>query len=220
MFYAANTASSGGNKVFLGANLHEVAYVKLPCLRQRVSVEERKDAYVPKGADSTHCSTFANVPLQCVVDLPRISAQEKATVFPVGSSGDPLRAACPQKWDFGGVPMYWRECKPLEFWIALLKMFKAKVIVDFTPGSGALAAAAMSQGAKYTGLVEDNRHLAWLQNIVDTASLRYIAKKGEALYMEDLAELITQHYQDLLEEEKSEERPDLEWLSESEEDAE
>ena len=68
--------------------------------------------------------------------------------------------------------------------------------------------------------MESEKHLAWLQNIVDTASLRYIAKKGEALYMEDLAELITQHYQDLLEEEKSEEKPDLEWLSESEEDAE
>ena len=29
--------------------------------------------------------------------------------------------------------------------------------------------------------------------------MRFIAKKGEVLYMEDLAELITQHYQDLLE---------------------
>ena len=115
--------------------------------------------------------------------------------------------------------MFWRESKSLELWIALLKMFNAKVVVDFTPGSGALATAAMSQGVKYTGLVEDAKHLAWLQNIVDTASLRYIAKKGEVLYMEDLAELITQHYQDLLEERDTEEKPDLEWLDSSEEEA-
>ena len=83
-----------------------------------------------------------------------------------------------------------------------------------------MACAAMSHGAKHTGCVEEPKHLAWLQNIVDTASLRYIAKKGEVLYMEDLAELITQHYQDLLEEGDAAEKPDLEWLDSSEEEAE
>ena len=46
------------------------------------------------------------------------------------------------------------------------------------------------------------------------AALRYIAKKGEFLYMEDLAELITQHYQDLLE--NSEDAPDVEGLFDDE----
>ena len=60
--------------------------------------------------------------------------------------------------------------------MAILKMFNAKVVVDFTPGTGALASAAMSQGAKYTGFVDDAKHLAWLQNIADTAALHFIAK--------------------------------------------
>ena len=89
-------------------------------------------------------------------------------------------------------------------------MFNIKVVVDFTPGSGALARAAMSRGLKYTGFVSDAKHLAWLQNTLDTASLRFIAKKGETLYIEDLAELITQHYQDLLED--AEETPEIEGL--------
>ena len=218
VLYAADGLSSAGNKVFLGARLHEIAYVIMPCRKQRVTVAERKDKFLPRGADSTHCPTFANVPLPSVTCLPRISPQEKAVVFPVGSSGEPAKAACPQKWDFGGVPMYWRESKPLELWIAILKMFNAKVIVDFTPGSGALAAAAMSQGAKYTGFVEEAKHLSWLQNIVDTAALRYIAQQGEVLYMEDLAELVHQHYQDLLDNADAEEKPDLEWLSSDEEE--
>ena len=68
---------------------------------------------------------------------------------------------------------------------------------------------------KYTGFVEEPKHLAWLQNILDTAALRYIAKKGEFLYMEDLAELISQHYQDLLE--NSEDAPDVEGLFDEDE---
>ena len=86
---------------------------------------------------------------------------------------------------------------------------------DFTPGSGVLASAAMSLGAKYTAFADGAKHLVWPQNIVDTAALRFIAKKGEVLYMEDLAELIAQRYQDLLETDL--EAPDLEWLSENEE---
>ena len=216
MFYANEGESSGGNKIFMGAKMHEVAYVNLPCLRQRMTVIKRTDQFVPKAESTTHCPTFANVPLPSVSALPRISTMEKATVFPASSAGDPLRAACPAKWDFGGVPLFWRESKKTELWEAILTLLNVKSIVDFTPGSGALACAAMSRGLKYTGFVEDAKHLAWLQNIMDTASLRFIAKKGEALYMEDLAELITQHYQDLLEEE--DERPDVEGLFDDDND--
>ena len=112
--------------------------------------------------------------------------------------------------------MFWRESKCQDFWVAVLKMFNAKAIVDFTPGSGTLASAAMSLGAKYTGFVEETKHLAWLQNIVDTAALKFIAGKQEVLYMEELAELISQHYQDILED--PEDVPDTEWLSEAEEE--
>ena len=72
----------------------------------------------------------------------------------------------------------------------------------------------MSQGAKYTGFVESEKHLTWLQNIVDTDALRLIAKKGEVLYTEDLSELISQHYQDLLD--APEEAPQSEWVSDEE----
>ena len=217
IFYASEVDSSGGNKIFMGAKMHEVAYVNLPIPRQRMTVVKRSDQFLPTGADSTHCSTFANVPLPSVVALPRISALEKATVFPEGlPMGDPPRAPFPSKWDFGGVPLFWRESKTRELWEAILAMFNIKTIVDFTPGSGALACAAMSRGLKYVGLVDDAKHLAWLQNLLDAASLRFIAKKGEVLYMEDLAELIALHYQDLLE--TADETPDVEGLFDDEED--
>ena len=58
--------------------------------------------------------------------------------------------------------------------------------------------------------------MAWLQNILDTAALRLIARKGEVLYMEDVAELITQHYQDLLE--NAEDEPDMEGMFDEEDE--
>ena len=48
--------------------------------------------------------------------------------------------------------MFWRESKCQDFWVAVLKMFNAKAIVDFTPGSGTLASAAMSLGAFFRSL--------------------------------------------------------------------
>ena len=74
----------------------------------------------------------------------------------------------------------------------------------------------MPRGLKHTGFVDVPKHLAWLQNILDTAARRYTAKEGEVLYMEDLAELITQHYQDFLE--NSEDAPDVEGLFDDEEE--
>ena len=213
IFYT-NEGDSSANKIFMGAKLHEGAYVNLPCQRQRLTVSKRSDKFLPEGAESTHCPMFANVPLPAATMFPRISAQEKASIFPNGCSGDPPRSPQPQKWDFGGVPMFWRESKSSDLWEAILGMFSIKHIVDLTPGSGALARAAMSRGLKYTGVVSDAKHLAWLQNTLDTAALRFIAKKGESLYMADLAELITQHYQDCIED--ADPTPEVEGLFDDE----
>ena len=216
IFYASDEIAVG-NKIFMGARMQEVAYVKLPCKRTRMTVQPRSDEFLPRGADSTHCPTFANVKLPSVAALPRLSTVDKATVFgQTGAEDLTASAACPANWDLGGVPLFWRESKTSELWKAVLDLFNIRTIVDFTPGSGALAVAALSRGLKYTGFVQELKHLAWLQNILDTAALRYIAKKGEVLYMEDVAELVTQHYQDLLE--NSEDAPDVEGLFDDEDE--
>ena len=57
--------------------------------------------------------------------------------------------------------------KAREFWEAALKMFDAQVGANFTPVSCVLATAAMSEGAKHTGVVDDSQHPAWQQSFVD-----------------------------------------------------
>ena len=87
--YAMNADSSGVNKIFMGAKMHEVAQVSLPCTRQRLTVLKRKDKFLPGGTYSTYFATFANVPLPSTTSLPRMSVREKATMFPCGSHGEP-----------------------------------------------------------------------------------------------------------------------------------
>ena len=128
--------------------------------------------------------------------MPRTSKSEK----PLALSGRPAAdtAPCPSKWDSSGVPLLWRESKTEAFWVALLDMFDVADIVDFSGGTGALATAAMSRGNRYAGFVQETKHLMWLQNTTDTAALRYIAKQGQPLFMAGVAELIQEHYKDLI----------------------
>ena len=48
IFYVSDEGGAG-NKIFMGARMHEVAYVKLPCKRTRVTVQPRSDEFLPKG---------------------------------------------------------------------------------------------------------------------------------------------------------------------------
>ena len=196
VFYSAS-ADENSNKVFMGAKLHEVGYVRFPTSRQRLKIKARK-RFLPPGAATSHCGIFAGVPLPGVTTLPKIRREDKGQIFSGGATGG--LSPQPKKWDWGGLPLFWRESKSQTFWEELLDMFDITQILDLSPGSGALARAAMATGkATYLGLVVDTRHFTWLQTIVDTSSLRFIAKQGP-LYLADVAELITMHYKELVEE--------------------
>ena len=184
-----------GNEVFMGADSHELAYVRLPQRRQRMKAKPRKD-FCLDGASTTHCKTFANVGLPVKARLPRISRAAKPLAF---GAGQGTVAPCPSKWDSSGVPLLWRESKTEAFWKAVLDMLDVTDIVDFSGGTGALACAAMSRGNHYARFVLETTHLTWLQNTTDTAALRYIAKQGP-LYIAGVAELIQEHYKDLMSE--------------------
>ena len=71
-------------------------------------------------------------------------------------------------------------------------------VVDVTPGSGALAEAAMIKGISYFGFVANPVHLGWLTNVIDRASCRQIAKSGSYLYQEDLANSLKEMFSDIV----------------------
>ena len=126
--------------------------------------------------------------------LPRISVEDKAKIW--GASG-----RLPAKWltnISAGCPMFWGETKSVALWVQLLTELNAKCVVDVTPGSGALAEAAMILGIQYCGFVIDAVHMAWLTNVVDRASVRQIVKSGTFLYQEELAGSLKNMFSDVV----------------------
>ena len=65
-----------------------------------------------------------------------------------------------------GHPFSYNEVKPITFWQTIMEHHKVTHIVDFTPGSGALAVAA-SGAMEYEGIAGNDAHRDWLDSIVD-----------------------------------------------------
>ena len=207
--YGAEQEASRARKTCLSAQNKEVAYVRIPGNRSKLMTKSW-DQFAGSGERSTHSITFTDVPLPNMRSMPKIAAvdKQKIAMFESMDVANPT----PESWDCSGVPLLWRESKSISFWRCLLGCFDIKAIVDLSPGSGTLASAAMPEGIQYVGVVCDAIHMRWLQNTCDRASLQYIVKNGTALYQQDLAELVQQHYKDVLEElgEEAEEEDDKE----------
>ena len=69
----------------------------------------------------------------------------------------------------------------MQLWQHLLDHLGITHIVDFTPGSGALAIAASGAGIKYEGIAGNTEHKDWLDQILDRAAF-YLCdtKEGRA----------------------------------------
>ena len=182
-------------RICLSAQTKEIGYMKIPGNRSKVITKER-DKFVGLGEKSTHNAIFADVPLPRIVAMPKIALADKQKLS-LFLSMDTANAA-PEGWDHSGVPLFWRETKSTEFWRCFLDCFDIKAIVDLSPGSGALASAAMAEGCQYVGIAPDSTHLKFLQNTCDRNSLQYIVQNGAHLHQQDLAELIERHYRDVL----------------------
>jgi hypothetical protein len=180
-------------KVSFGSQAREAVQVKLPCPRVRLIAKDRSE-YVAAGEASTYDATWTGVPAVPPSQLPLMSVADKKLMIP---SMDPERAV-PAKWAEEGVPYMWNEVKGVGFWSALIDTFDLHTIVDLSPGSGLLAHAAMKAGAQYLGLATDANHLSWLSNTVDRSAIRLIAENGSALYQQELAEHLREHFAEIV----------------------
>ena len=53
-------------------------------------------------------------------------------------------------------------------------------VVDFTPGSGACAVAAVGAGIRYDGIAANQDHASWLDNIVDRIVFHLCSESKQA----------------------------------------
>ena len=73
-------------------------------------------------------------------------------------------------------------------------------MIDLTPGSGACARACLEVGIQYVGICRTPEHASWLINVTNRAAVEMISRNGTALYEQDLAAVMTDHFKEMIEE--------------------
>ena len=99
-----------------------------------------------------------------------------------------------------GHPFSWTERKPLAWYEVFLQEVKAALVVDYSPGSGAMARACLNLGIQYVGICRSEQHCSWLTNILNKAAVECISRTGSPLYQQDLATCINEHFRELIDE--------------------
>ena len=127
----------------------EGGVMSMPVARNKLKVVKR-ETHAVCGEVTTVFGSYTGVEYRPKPEAPRISSIEKDKIFK--QTG---RKPLPDAWteDYGASePLFWQETKPIGMWRALIQDFQVKSIFDVTAGSGALAEAAMMEGAVYHGL--------------------------------------------------------------------
>ena len=95
-----------------------------------------------------------------------MSYDTKASILGAASCAPLRRKRMQEDIDDKGHPFSYQEVKPISFWQQIMEHHKVTHIVDFTPGSGALAIAA-SGAMEYEGIAANDAHRDWLDTIAD-----------------------------------------------------
>ena len=99
-----------------------------------------------------------------------------------------------------GHPFSWKERKQIVWYARFLKDIAAGLVIDLTPGSGALARACLEAGIQYVGVCRKPEQASWLINVLNRAAVECTTRNGTALYEQDLASCLKDHFKELIEE--------------------
>ena len=180
----------------LGARKVEMATIRFPVQRSKVKTS-KKENFNSCGEATTFQGTYSGVAFRPLSEMPMIALEEKKKVL-ASLSAVP---AAPDTWqDVHGedLPLFWQESKPIAFYQALIDEHKIKSVFDITAGSGAMMEACLTRGVQYHGLCLNRDHLQWLQAVADRAACGLISIEGSTLYGTELAGLVKEHFQSVL----------------------
>ena len=102
----------------------------------------------------------------------------KAGILGVAACGAPRRARVQTDMDQHGHPFSHCEVKPLSLWQRVMEHHDVTPIVDFSPGSAALAIAA-SGAMEYEGVAGNEAQLEWLNSTLDRCVMYLFGKEEE-----------------------------------------
>ena len=182
-----------GRRVAWASDTREVAWLSLPVPRTAIATKERADDAKEWAAD-THMSFYTNVPQAPWESLPLISKADKQRVMGDEPEQPPLKIFDGDR----GMPLYWQEWKPVEFWKDILHCLDARMVIDMSPGSGAAGRACLRLGIQYTAACRTGAHAIWLAKVLDRESCELIVTTKSPLFEQDLAQMIKTHFSDVL----------------------
>jgi hypothetical protein len=187
-------SSDPKKRTTMGSKTKETCLAVVPGGRGRMQVKERNKVFNAAGETSTFDTTFTAVPPTRVSDLRRISIEDKEKLFPSSTQA----SACPGHWTrSSGVPVFWNESKSMDFWTNWIRTWDLGVVVDLSPGSGALAAAAMKQSVQYVGVCQSTAHQVWLANALNKVAVEMVADAKSPLFISDIAKSLKTTFADL-----------------------
>ena len=154
--------------------------VVLGCLPRRgTSKVVQRAEFNTCGETSTASTTYTGVPMRTYGELPRMDYDTKVSILGSGASGAVARPRVQKDIEDKGHPFSHCETKPLNLWQRICEHHDVTHIVDFCPGSGALAIAA-SGTIEYEGIACNDVHRQWLDATLDRCVM-YLAGQNKDL---------------------------------------
>ena len=134
-----------------------------------------------------------------MASLPTITSADRAKMT-FKEAACPSPAAGIFDVEARGHPFSWTERKPLGWYAVFLAELCAGLVVDYSPGSGAMARACLNAGIQYVGVCRPDEHCSWFTYILNEAAVESISRSGSPLYQQDLAQCIDAHFKELIQE--------------------
>jgi len=195
IFQAPKKEPTGGRANMFARSNVETVLVMTKFSNNKWKVTERSDFNLT-GEENSHDATYSGVPIRNRNSLPRLNHDEREEI--IGQSPVPPAGL----FDVAGRghPFSWYEKKPISWYKTFLIEIAAHLVIDLTPGSGAMARACLDEGIQYVGVCRSQQHSSWLENILNRASVESTVRQGTALYEQDLATCINDHFKELIDE--------------------
>ena len=129
------------------------------------------------GESSTGSTTYTGVPMRRYSELPRMDWDTKSAILGAAASGAVSGKRMQKSLEAHGHPFSHAEVKPLNLWQRICEHHQVTHVMDFSPGSGALAIAA-SGAFEYEGVAGNEAHRNWLDSTLERCTM-YLAGRGE-----------------------------------------
>ncbi|CAK0884989.1 unnamed protein product [Prorocentrum cordatum] len=152
-------------------NNRETAIFSMPVKGPRKVVH--RSEFNARGESSTADTTYSGATMRRLSELPRLSYETKASILGAASCASVDGARIPRLQadiDSKGHPFSFNEVKPISLWQTIIGHHSVTHIVDFTPGSGALAAAAAG-AMECEGVACNDDHRDWLDSIAGRCAM-------------------------------------------------